>query len=254
MRKLNLINFLLFLPVVFSCGNNDSSLFPSLQKKYWTPEDYTNANAELTSLRYNNKELPNLDDPKTAPLFQKLVDTNNFSIVANDDQLGLEHRKEFISKMFDQYRQLSDKYDEADRSDKYKYPLELVEIEKFGLALQIYYIETGNQSIIKNADNPNAQEVNDITTKNKNILIRNYTLYLEHINHEDRFTDNALISYSEGIKDFFPKVINNVAPNGDYSGMLEKVDNMLKKSKNSLILTQLQNLQSLIKSKTNAVQ
>jgi hypothetical protein len=32
--------------------------------------------------------------------------------------------------------------------------------------------------------------------------------------------------------------------------MLEKVDNMLKKSKNSLILTQLQNLQSLIKSKT----
>jgi hypothetical protein len=41
------------------------------------------------------------------------------------------------------------KYDEADRSDKYKYPLGLVEIEKFGLALQIYYIETGNRVLLK---------------------------------------------------------------------------------------------------------
>jgi isoleucyl-tRNA synthetase len=49
-------------------------------------------------------------------------------------------------------------------------------------------------------------------------------------------------------------VINIVAPNGDYSEMLEKINNMLKKSKNNLILTQLQDLQSLIKSKTTAAQ
>ena len=253
MKKLRVLYFLFFLLVVFSCGNSDSGSFP-IKKKYWTPEDYIAVNEELSSLKFNNKELPNLDDPKTAPLFQKIVDTNNFSIVVNDNQLGLEHRKEFISKMFDQYRRLGEQYAETDRSDKYKYPLELVEIEKFGLALQIYYIETGNQSIIKNADNPNAPDVIDITTKNRNILIRNYTLYLEHVNHEDRFTDKALISYSEGIKDFFPKVINNVAPDGDYSGMLDKIDNMLKKSNNSLIIAELQHIQSLLKSKTSTVQ
>jgi len=253
MKKPYFVRFLFFIPMFFSCGSSESSLFP-IQKKYWTPEDYTNANAELTSLKYNNKELPNFDDPKTAPIFQKIVDTNNFSVVANDDQLGLEYRKDFTSNMFDEYRHLEGQYTETDRSDKYKYPLELVEIEKFGLALQIYYINTGNQSIIKNADNPNSQEVSDITTRNKNVLIRNYTLYLEHINHEDRFTDKALISYSEGIRDFFPKIINEIAPNGDYSGMLEKIDNMLKKSKNSLIIAQLQNIQSLIKNKTTAGQ
>ena len=254
MKKLNVVNFLLFLTVFFSCKNEDSNLFPPIEKKYWTPDDYTNANAEILSLRSNNKELPNLDDPKTAPLFKKIIDTNNFSVVASDDQLGLEHRKEFLNKMFDQYRQLPDEYNEADRSDKYKYPLELVEIEKFGLALQIPYIETGNQSIIKNADNPNAQEIIDITTKNRNILIRNYTLYLEHINHEERFTDRALTSYSEGIKDFFPRLINDVAPTGDYSGLLEKIDNMLKKSKNGLIIAQLQNIQTLLKSKSPVTQ
>lgn len=253
MKKLRILSFLFFLLVAFSCGNSDSGSF-QLKKKYWTPDDYITVNEELSSLKYNNKELPNLDDPKTAPIFQKIVDTNNFSIVVTDNQLGLEHRKEFISKMFDQYRQLADHYTETDRSDKYKYPLELVEIEKFGLALQIYYIETGNQSIIKNADNPNSPEVIDITLKNKNILIRNYTLYLEHVNHEDRFTDKALISYSEGIKDFFPKVINDIAPNGDYSGMLAKIDNMLKKSKNSLIIAQLENIQNLLKSKTTTTQ
>jgi len=253
MKSLRLINFLSFIVICFSCGNSDPSPFP-LQKKYWTPDDYKTVTDELIYLKYNNKELPNLDDPETAPIFQKIVDTNNFSIVVNDAQLGLEHRKEFASNMFDQYRHLIDPYTEKDRSDKYKYPLELVEIEKFGLALQIHYIESGNQNIIKNADNPDSPEVVDIISRNKNILINNYKLYLEHINHEERFSENALTSYSEGIKKFFPKVINDVAPNGDYSGMLEKIDNMLKKSKNSLIIAQLQNIQSLLKSKATTTQ
>jgi hypothetical protein len=80
-------------------------------------------------------------------------------------------------------------------------------------------------------------------------LIRNYNLYLEYANYEDRLNEKALISYSQGLQDYFPKLINNVVPDGDFSDMAIKVDNMLKKSKNNLIAVQLQNIQNLIKSK-----
>src|SRR5436190_11995290 len=105
-----------------------------MEKKYWTPDDYQTANEELSELKYHNKELPNLDNPKTVAIFQKITDTSNFSVVANDNQLGIQHRKEFLSNLFDQYKRLVDAYSETDRSDKYKYPLELIEIEKFDLA------------------------------------------------------------------------------------------------------------------------
>jgi hypothetical protein len=223
-----------------------------MEKKYWTPEDYATVNDQLTPLKYGDKELPNLANPKTAAIFQKMVDTTNFSIIANDNQLGIEHRKQSMSQFFDQYKELVSAYTGTDRSDKYQYPLELVEIEKFGLALQVYYIQTGNENITKSSDDPNSAEVVDLVKRNKNILIGNYNLYLDLINYEDRFTDKALISYSEGLRDFFPRLIDNVAPDGDYSDMLVKVTNMLKKAKNALIVSQLQNIQNLIKNKTSS--
>jgi len=251
MNKNKIIWCLIFLSsFIISCGGDKtSSAFP-MKKKYWTPEDYKTVNDELTNLKYNNKELPNLDNPRTSPVFQKIVDTTNFSIVANDDQLGLQHRKEFLSDLFDQYRQLIEAYSGTERSDKYQYPLELIEIEKFGLAFQVYYIGIGNQEIIKTADDPNAANVVDMVNSNKNILIRNYSLYLEYVNYEDRLNEKTLISYSQGLQDFFPRLINNIVPDGDYSGMLVKVENMLKKSTNALITAQLKNIQSLIKSKS----
>lgn len=254
MRKNYLLSLLFFLPVLFvSCGGDNSSNGFPMEKKYWTPEDYATVNDQLTPLKYGGKELPNLDNPKTAAIFQKMVDTTNFSIIANDNQLGIEHRKQSMSQFFDQYKELVGAYTGTDRSDKYQYPLELVEIEKFGLALQVYYIQTGNENIIKSSDDPNSAEVVDLVKRNKNILIGNYNLYLDLINYEDRFTDKALISYSEGLRDFFPRLIENIAPDGDYSDMLVKVTNMLKKAKNTLIVSQLQNIQNLIKSKNNTV-
>lgn len=252
MKKFYLLNLLFSLSVLFiSCGGDKASSGFPMEKRYWTPEDYATANDQLTPLKYGDKELPNLDNPKTAAIFQKMVDTTNFSIIANDNQLGIEHRKESMSQFFDQYKELVDAYTGTDRSDKYQYPLELVEIEKFGLALQVYYIQTANQNIIKSSDDPNSAQVVDLVTRNKNILIGNYNLYLDLINYEDRFTDKALISYSEGLRDFFPRLIQNAVPDGDYSAMAVKVDNMLKKAKNTLIVAELQNIQNLIKSKNS---
>jgi hypothetical protein len=247
-------NIFFFLPLIFmSCGGSNEGSFPT-QKRYWTIDDYQNANQELTSLKYNNKELPNLDNPGTAPIFKKIIDTSNFTVVTNDNQLGIQHRADFASKMFNEYRDLVDAYSSTDRTDKYKYPVEFAEILKFGLPLQISYIALGNQDIIKDADDPNAQQIVDLIKRNKNILIGNYTLYIEHINYEDRFNEKALISYTDGLKAFFPRLINDVAPDGDYSDMLIKIDNMLKKAKNPLIISQLQNIQTLIKSKRNNTQ
>jgi hypothetical protein len=250
MKKINLPIVLIICSIFFSgCSDKKSSAFP-VEKKYWTDKDYETVNEELTALKYNNKELPNLDNPATVAIFQKIVDTNNFSIVATDDQLGLQHRKEFLSNLFDQYKQLVEAYSGTDRSDKYQYPSELIGIEKFGLAFQVPYIGIGNREILKAADDPNAPDVVDIVNKNKNILIRNYNLYLEYVNYEDRLNEKALISYSQGLQDYFPKLINSVVPDGDFSDMAVKVDNMLRKSKNTLITAQLQNIQNLIKSKT----
>ena len=235
------------LALLTACG--DGSSFP-MKKKYWTPDDYRDVNSELTSLKFNEKELPNLDNPKTAPIFKKITDTTNFSIVANDDQLGIKHRSEFTSDMFTEYKDLFSAYSIIDRKDKYQYPVEFVEILKFGLVLQLYYIKTGNEDIIKGADNPQAADILNLLRRNREVLVGNYDLYLDFINYEDRFTDLALISYSEGLRDFFPRLINGAAPDGDYSAMLNKVDNMLKKSKSRLIIDQLQNIQVLINNKT----
>jgi hypothetical protein len=242
--------FFALITLLISCGDDSSSAAFPLERKYWTTEDYRDVNSELSSLKFNEKELPNLDNPKTAPIFKKIVDTTNFSIVASDDQLGIKHRSKFTSDMFDQYKELVSTYSGIDRKDKYQYPVEFVEILKFGLALQVYYIKTTNENNIKTADDPQSEEVVNLVRRNEDVLIGNYNLYLDYINYEDRFNDDALSSYSEGLKVFFPKLINNVVPGGDYTVMLNKVGNMLKKSKNQLIIVQLQNIQNLLKNKT----
>jgi hypothetical protein len=221
-----------------------------MEKKYWTTEDYHAANNKLVAAKYNNKELPSLDNPKTAPIFNKLVDTSNISVVMTDPQLGITHRSKFASDMFSEYKTLNESYSLIDRTDKYQYPVEFAEIIKFGLFFQLYYIEAGNEKIIKDAEDPKAAEVTDIVTANKNVLIRNFNVYLDYLNYEDRFNDKAQAVYAEGLKEYFPKLISQYAPDGDYSGMTTKVQNMLKKAKNSLILTQLENIKALLESKT----
>ena len=66
---------------------------------------------------------------------------------------------------------------------------------------------------------------------------------------EDRFSDKAIIEYSQGIDEYFPKLITQILPNGDYSETLELVQNMLKKAKNTSLVKSLQNIETLIKDK-----
>lgn len=254
MRKSSLPIFFIAFSIFFArCGDKSSSVYP-MGKRYWTPDDYMEVNNHLADLKYDKEQLPSLDNPRTNAIFQKIVDTTNFSIVATDDQLGLQHRKKFLNDMFEEYKDLLTVYTETDQTDKYKYPEELIAIEKFGLALQVYYFGIGNQEIIKGADDPSAADVVSIVNRNYNAMIDNYTLYLDNVNSEDRFTGKAMESYSEGLQAFFPRLINDIVPGGDYSDMRVKVDNMLKKTKNAAVAAQLQNIQNLLNSKLAAAQ
>lgn len=249
------VSFLLLISLSFlftKCGDHQDkySEFP-IDKKYWTADDYYAVNVQLTSLNADKAELPNLDNPATSAIFNKITDTTNFSVISNDAQLGLSHKNEALGNMFKEYKEIVGQYSVMDRQDKYKYPVELVDILNFGLSLNVPYIFLGNEKITKDADNPNAPEVLDVTKRNLQILISNYNLYIDYINYEDRFSEKALVKYAEGIGKYFPLLINELIPGGDYSEMLERVNNMLKKAKNPLITAQLENLKNLLTVKTS---
>ncbi len=248
--KKALTALLIFLSAGFltGCGGDENETYP-VDKKYWTSQDYTVVNKKISVARLTKKELPNLENPKTAAVFSKLIDTNNISVVMNDGQLGIVHRSEFATDMFNEYKEMHDNYSLIDRSDKYQYPVEFAEVLKFGLYLQLYYISAGNEKITKDADDPKAQEVVDLLARNRDVLIRNYDIYLDFINYEDRFNAKALAVYTDGLKEFFPKLINQFAPDGNYEPMLDKIDNMLKKAKDPAMIAELNNIKNLINSR-----
>jgi hypothetical protein len=232
-------------------GPDDNEIY-HMDKKYWTPDDYDDINVTLNERGSRQQELPNLSNPQSSAIFYKIVDTANIWVGAGDPQLGLVDREHFASKMFEEWKKLVDEYALMDKEDKYQYPGELVAVEKWGLYLQVYYITLGNQKIIKESDNPNSPDVTQVVNDNLQVLIKNYDLYLEHINFEDRFTDDALSAYADGIKQYFPPLITTIAPTGDYSEMSTKIDNMLIKAKNPHIIEQLKNIKDLITQQAKA--
>lgn len=241
--------FATILLLLSSCTSSDKNHGFPMDKKYWTAEDYNTANNIITSLFYNKSELPNLDNSETSAIFNKIIDTANIAVIANDNELGLIHRGEFLKSMFDEYKDLASRYVSLDKQDKYVYPVEYVKILKFGLYLQVPYIQVNNEKILKEATNPDDEETKRVVHSNEQVLINNYNIYLDHINYEDRFNEKAIIDYSQGIDDYFPKLITEILPNGNYSGTLELVQNMLKKAKNTSLIQALQNIEMLIKAK-----
>lgn len=139
-------------------------------------------------------------------------------------------------------------YNVTDRKDNYIYEIEMIEVYKFGLGLQLSYFKLGNDEIIESADDPNSIQVQNSVNGNINTLIGNYLNYLNLINNESSFSKNGINSFADGIDEFFPKLINTF-PNGDYSEMENKIKLMEKKCKSETIKTSLKNIQINIDSK-----
>ena len=115
--------------VLFACNSNDVAETYRLDKKFWDVKDYENAIRNIKYTKQDEKK-PCYSVPDKAAVFRKMVDKSNISVVVEDKELGLSHRSEFASQMFNQYRDLADVYLETDREDKYVYPLEVADILK----------------------------------------------------------------------------------------------------------------------------
>lgn len=234
---------LLFLGLV-SC--KEESKFP-LDKKYWDVEDYDNV---IREIKYANpdEKLPTFDDPETKPIVEKFTDEENFKVVLDDNQLGLKHRSEIGQQFFNKWRDMVTIYNAIDRTDKYIYEREYIEVYNFGLELQIKYFKLGNDEIIERADDPNSLSVLNTVDTNTQTLVNNMILYLDEINNEKSYTNTGLDLIANGIDKNFTNLVNTY-PNYDYTNLLEKIDLMLKKTKSDNIKQSLTKLKELIESK-----
>lgn len=241
-------NKIIFLSLLILClvGCKKESEFP-VDKKYWTVEDYDNVTREL---KYANEDekLPTFDDPDTKIIVEKFTDEENFRVVLDDNQLGLKHRSEIGQEFFNKWKDMITVYNAIDRTDKYIYEREYLEVYNFGLELQIKYFKLGNDQIIERADDPNSVGVINTVNSNTETLVNNMMLYLDEINNEKAFTNVGLDLISNGIDKSFTELVNTY-PNYDYSDLIVKIDLMLKKTKSDNIKQSLTKLKDLIESK-----
>jgi hypothetical protein len=234
----------------FTIGCNSNKMPSSfhMDKKYWTPDDYTAAIDEIKYRIPEGEKLPCYSVPDKAAIFQKLVDINNLSVVLEDNSLGLKYRDEFGDRMFDQYRTLYETYSELDRQDKYVYPVELVDIMKFGFYLQIHAFKIGNDKILKDATDTSDYQVRNIIEQNEQTVVDNFCLYLDRVNKEDAFSPDALNGFHEAIDLYFPQLIKTFAK-ASYGEMQSKTDLLLNKVKDPGMKKSLEGLKALLDEK-----
>ena len=231
MKQIRIVNLILIATVILiaaSCNSNDVSERYPINKKYWDASDYENVIGAIKNSQGEIKK-PSFSDIETAVVVRKLTDKNNLNVVLCDTSLGISHRNDFAKNMFEKFKDMSELYQERDREDKFIFPLENVEISKFGLNLQMLYFSTGNENNIKNSDNPNNAETQNILNENIQVLIRNFDVYLSQTKDEKSYSTDALKSYIDGINEYFPKLINKY-PNSDYSEMKTKSQDMISKA------------------------
>lgn len=249
-----LFNFSLqFCLILFfsACGSNNNSNLNDiyhLDKKFWNANDYKNAVERIKYSTNKQEKKPCYSIPEKAPIIRKLIDKGNIAVTIEDNALGLKHRSDFASEIFNHYRNLSEVYQELDREDKFVYPVELADILNFGLYLQLNYFDLGNKEILQNSDNPDDPYVKSILSSNIQTLIGNYCNYLGFINQEKAFSDEALNVYIKGIEDYFTQLIEKF-PNANFHVMNQKAQDMLKKSNSEKTKTALNNLISKIEAK-----
>ena len=247
MTKIRIILIALISLTIISC-NTEKHKFP-LDKRYWDLNDYDDVVLELNYGYEADEKLPTFDDPETRIIVEKLTDQQNFSVVLDDNELGLKHRNDVAEKFFSEWKNMNNIYNALDRKDQYLYDKEMLAVWHFGLGLQLKYFKLGNDQIKENADDPNSSRVKNNINSNVSTLIKNYLIYLDEINNEKAFTEEGKIKLANGIDKYFPALIE-LYPNANYSGMQNKAELMLKKAESDKIKSSLKKLIELIGSKS----
>lgn len=212
-----------------------------MEKRYWRAEDYDEVIRKIKYSTPEGERFPEFNNPETAQVIKKLVDHENFLVTLTDDQLGLSHRSQVASSFFQEYRDMANTYNQTDRQDKFQYGMELVEILKFGLDLQLHYFKLGNDNIIKEADDPESSSVRRLIESNEQTVFKNYNTYLDFVNSESSFDQDQLTAFAEGIDLYFLKLFETF-PNGNTKIIRDKAELMLKKAENESVKSALNRL------------
>lgn len=232
--------FLSITIISLALGCNNESRFP-MEKRYWTVEDYDDVIREIDYNTPKDERLPEFANSETSAVITKLIDTENFKVILNDEELGLNHRSNVSEKFFMEYKDLANAYNVLDRKDNFIYGPELIEILKFGLELQLVYFELGNRNIKSTVDDPNASEVRELIRSNEKVIFANFNNYLDFVNKENSFSPEVLSDYAEGIDIYFSKLYETF-PKGNKRIILKKAELMLKKSQHSDVKKSLEKL------------
>ena len=78
-------------------------------------------------------------------------------------------------------------------------------------------------------------------------MISNYNIYLELIKREDSFTEEALVSYGNGLEKYFTLLITEY-PDQNYKGTINKLNAIKKNFSNTEILKAIDKIDFLIES------
>jgi hypothetical protein len=237
-----------FAAVISGCKNE--SPFP-VEKRYWTPQDYSDVAFTLNYKIPKGHPYPRFSDPETALVVQKIVDPENYKVILDDGELGLNYRNDMSQEFFNSYRELHKVYLVMDIQDKYVYPEELIAVEKWGLGLQIKYFKLGNDRIIEQSDSPEAARNSGAIKSNEQSLVKNFILYLDNVSEEKYFSSHAPL-LADGITEHFFQLIETF-PNANYNPMLAKAELMVKKTTVPEIKSALEKLISRIQSMKKAV-
>ncbi len=238
---------LLFLSLqLISCSEDKYEIF-QLDKRYWTAEDHKKATLEL---KYNwkpNGELPRLKNPENDLVIRKLVDKENFKVILDDENLGLDYRSDVSQDFFDNWKTLIDIYSAKNRKDEYVYEEEYLAIYDFGLALQLKYFKLGNDNILESTDNPEEPRIQKNVNSNVKTLINNFSYYLDHLNQEKRFSYQGKQTLSSTITQYFSALID-LYPEANYSQMNAKMKRLYEKCDSNEIKASLKSVIDKIES------
>lgn len=240
MKIFKLTSLILVVVLFFSCSSKLPESF-HMNKRFWDISDYQ---AAINQIRYatpKEEGYPRLSDPLTSPVFRKLVDKQNVSVILEDKQLGVKHKNQVAQEFFDVSREIIEIYQAIDIQDKFVYPQELVKAIEFGLHTQILYFKVGNDEIIKDAINPEASEIKSLVTHNEQIIANNFNNYITFLTKADALNDTAIKEYSEMINVYFTKLIKEF-PSADYSTIKNTAKTIIIKVKSSVLKKSLEDL------------
>lgn len=225
--------------LMVGCSKKEGK-FP-IEKRYWDVNDYQNIVRELRFGFKQDETLPNFKDPESAIIPTKLIDQNNFKVILEDKELGLNHKSKIGEDFFSVWQDMMNIYNATNRKDQYLYEKERLSVWHFGLGLQRDYFELGNERIKQKADDPNADNITSLINRNVGTLISNYNLYLDEINNEVSYTNEGLQLLAEGISKYFNKVVFDY-PNSSFNSTRKKAELLSKKTKSNNIKIALEEL------------